>query len=79
MHLPRIGWYRIDPRGNKPGVDAQFMTPYERLAWDGKGAGEVNFPAIWATPMPEVVELLERSATWQEVLDNLPDRDPSEH
>ena len=25
--LPEFGWYRIDPRGNKPGVDARFDPP----------------------------------------------------
>ena len=27
VHLPEHGWYRIDARGNKPGVDAQFTPP----------------------------------------------------
>ena len=25
VYLPKYGWYRIDPRGNKTGVDAQFI------------------------------------------------------
>src|SRR5512136_1447141 len=31
--LAEYGWYRIDARGNKPGVDAQFCPPLERLAF----------------------------------------------
>jgi len=27
VHLKDFGWYRIDARGNKPGVDAQFCPP----------------------------------------------------
>ena len=43
VHLPQVGWYRIDPRSNKPGVDAQFCPPEERLAWPVEQAGEVDF------------------------------------
>lgn len=73
VHLPRLGWYRMDARGNKDGIDARFTPPRERLAWDGKGEGEVNFRDIWATPMPEVLACLQTHATWQDVRDNLPD------
>jgi transglutaminase-like putative cysteine protease len=27
IHLLEIGWYRVDARGNKEGVDAQFSPP----------------------------------------------------
>ncbi len=27
IHLPEIGWYRVDARGNKAGVNAQFSPP----------------------------------------------------
>nr|WP_269749949.1 transglutaminase family protein [Polyangium fumosum] len=27
VELPGIGWYRIDARGNKPGIDAAFDPP----------------------------------------------------
>ena len=37
--LPEFGWYRIDPRGNKPGVDARFDPPNETLAWPMTLAG----------------------------------------
>lgn len=33
IYLADIGWYRVDARGNKAGVDAQFMPPHERLAF----------------------------------------------
>jgi transglutaminase-like putative cysteine protease len=73
VHLPRIGWYRLDARGNKPGVEAQFTPPKERLAWSGQGSGEINFEKVWATPMTTVVTFLQGCATWQDVMDNLPD------
>ena len=33
VHLKDFGWYRIDARGNKPGVDARFEPPMEYLAF----------------------------------------------
>jgi NAD(P)H-dependent FMN reductase len=33
VYLQRYGWYRIDARGNKPGVDADFCPPLEKLAF----------------------------------------------
>ena len=31
IYLPETGWYRIDSRGNKEGVDAQFCPPVEKF------------------------------------------------
>ena len=33
VRLPDLGWYRMDARGNKPGVNAQFTPPTEQLAY----------------------------------------------
>ena len=71
--LPNIGWYRIDARGNKPGIDAQFCPPEERLAWSLQADGEVDFPEIWPDPAPVVVECLSRFDGWAQVMANLPD------
>jgi transglutaminase-like putative cysteine protease len=30
VYLPEIGWYRMDARGNRSGVDAQFTPPIEQ-------------------------------------------------
>jgi transglutaminase-like putative cysteine protease len=52
-------WHRQDPRGNKPGVDAQFSLEQERLAWPvDPAAGEIDYPTVYTTPAPEVVESL---------------------
>jgi hypothetical protein len=71
--LPGIGWYRIDARGNKAGVDAQFCPPHEKLAWHPAVNGEMDFPEIWGDPLPVVIELLKTCSGWQEVRENLPD------
>jgi len=71
--LPNAGWYRVDARGNKPGVEAQFCPPSERIAWPGTAPGEVNFPEIWPDPVSVVVRCLREQHGWQAVRANLPD------
>jgi transglutaminase-like putative cysteine protease len=73
VYLPDFGWYRIDARGNKPGVDAQFCPPKEQLAWIPEMDGEMNLPEIRPDPVPIVVQCLKDNQGWQEVEANLPD------
>ncbi|WP_322403687.1 transglutaminase family protein [Massilia luteola] len=73
VHLKDFGWYRIDARGNKPGVDARFEPPAERLAFAVRERDERMLPEIWAEPLPVVVDALECYDTWDRVLANLPD------
>ncbi|NQV32037.1 MAG: hypothetical protein HQ515_05045 [Phycisphaeraceae bacterium] len=75
MYLPEFGWYRIDARGNKPGVNAEFCPPAEKLAWSSQSQGEMSLPDIWTDPLPEVVHCLKHNWGWQEVQANLPDFD----
>ncbi len=73
VYLRDFGWYRIDARGNKPGVDAQFTPPQEALAFPIREAAECDLPEIWAEPLAVVVEALTRYPTYDQVLANLPD------
>lgn len=73
VHLRQYGWYRIDPRGNKPGVAARFCPPEERLAFASDGEIERDFPEILAEPLPLVVGVLTRCQTIEQVYANLPD------
>ncbi|WKX14963.1 transglutaminase family protein [Streptomyces sp. NL15-2K] len=52
-------WHRQDPRGNKPGVDAQFSLDGERLAFlpDPK-SNELDYPVLYAEPHPTVLGVL---------------------
>lgn len=75
VYLPDHGWYRIDARGNKAGVNAQFCPPQERLAFTATLAGERDFPEIFPAPLPVVIDALRRCHQWDEVLRNLPDWD----
>lgn len=73
VYLPEIGWYRVDCRGNKMGVDGQFTPPIERLAFRLTFPGERSFPEILPDPLPIVITALRRFRTWDELYKNLPD------
>ncbi|MEU0600448.1 transglutaminase domain-containing protein [Streptomyces sp. NPDC006393] len=52
-------WHRQDPRGNKPGVDAQFSLAGERLAFvPDPRADETDCPELYAGPHPAVLSAL---------------------
>lgn len=78
VYLPECGWYRLDARGNKLGVDAQFTPPEEKLAFGINFAEEIDCQQIFAEPLPMVVQALQNHSTWDEMLQNLPDLTPSE-
>jgi len=73
LYLPDYGWYRVDARGNKPGVAAEFCPPTEKLAFPLLNPQEQDLPGIFAEPLPVVVQVLESSATVETVYANLPD------
>ncbi len=76
LYLPELGWYRVDARGNKTGVDAQFVPPVERLAFTLVEEGEADLPDIWADPLPEVVAALRTYHTFDQLEQHLPDLHP---
>lgn len=71
--LQHTGWYRIDPRGNKQGVNAQFTPPIEKLAFNLKTTGEKDFDQLYTDPLPEVIDVLTTYQDYQEVVNHLPD------
>jgi len=77
VYLPDFGWYRLDPRGNRPGVNAQFTPPVEQLAYTPQLPGEVDLPDIFPEPLPIVVQALQSCTTWDVMLNNLPDLPPT--
>ena len=77
VFLIRHGWHRVDARGNKPGVDAQFSPPREQLAFPALGDAEFDFPDIWAEPLPEVVHALTQYSSVEELHRHLPDAKPA--
>lgn len=73
VYLKAHGWYRLDARGDKPGVAAQFCPPIEKLAFSAVAAQERDFPEIWHAPLPLVVKALTENKTVAQVFANLPD------
>jgi transglutaminase-like putative cysteine protease len=71
--LSGFGWYRVDARGNKLGVTAEFTPPVERLAFRTQIAGEADIPGILAEPLPEVVQALRQYDNAKLLAANLPD------
>jgi transglutaminase-like putative cysteine protease len=78
VRLPTGDWYRIDARGMKPGLVAEFTPPVERLPFDCAAPGERLFPSILADPLPIVIEALASFHRCSDLLLNLPDaEDPA--
>jgi transglutaminase superfamily protein len=75
VHLSQFGWYRMDARGNKSGINAQFDPPYEKLAFSLNFPEERLFAEILPDPLPPVIEALRSQRTWDAMLANLPDWD----
>lgn len=73
VHLPEWGWYRVDPRGNKPGIDAQFVPPKEQLAFAANLSGEADPRDVLADPLLCVVDALHEHGTWDAFAAHLPD------
>jgi len=66
-------WIRLDARGNKPGVDAQFSLEQERLAFLVRAEkGEEEIPIIFAKPDVSVIRALTESKNIEALWTNLP-------
>jgi hypothetical protein len=73
IYILPCGWYRVDPRGNRHDVDAQFTPPIEQVAFRPTLPGEADLPEIWPDPLPIVIEALRSHTTWDGLWKNLPD------
>lgn len=73
LYLEPYGWFRVDPRGNKPGVQAEFSPLNEQLAFTTQLPGETDLPEIWPEPLTMIINTLQRYTTYMEVAENLPD------
>lgn len=73
VYLPEVGWYRIDARGNREGINAQFTPPQEQLAFKIQFSKEADFETIFSEPLLIVVEALQAYTNWDDMLRNLPD------
>ena len=72
LYLEPYGWYRVDARGNREGIDAQFTPPVERLAF-ALGENEYDVEGFFAEPIEEVVAALKANDTYEKMVGNFPD------
>lgn len=67
-------WIRLDARGNKSGVNAQFSTETEQLAFPIRpDLGEVDYFVVYPKPDVQVLEALRKNRTRMELWENLPE------
>jgi transglutaminase-like putative cysteine protease len=71
--LPGHGWYRCDPRGRKPGLDARFCPPREQLAFEPAGGGAWDGRLVHPEPLPLVLDALRSGATLAALAGRYPD------
>lgn len=69
-------WIRIDARGNKPGVKAEFSINEEILAFPiREDLGEIDYQTIYSAPNEKTINTLETNTDLLEVyLHHLPDK-----
>lgn len=66
-------WIRLDARGNKNGVNAQFSVETEQLAYPIRPKmGEADNLMVYPDPDIKIVEKLRKIKTRTELWDNLP-------
>ncbi|MCC6451846.1 MAG: transglutaminase family protein [Acidobacteria bacterium] len=59
VYLDDVGWFRVDPRGNKPGVDSQFSIEEEKLAYPiREELDEFDYPNVLTSPLPSVISAM---------------------
>jgi len=74
VYLPDTGWFRLDPRGNKPGINSQFTIEKEQLAYPIRvELGEVDYPQVLFAPLPSVIEAMHASKNCEELFYKRPE------
>ena len=72
VYLKKYGWYKIDARGNKNGVDAQFTPPIEKLAFIPM-ENEYDIEGIFDKPLDVIIETLQRNDCYAKMINDFPD------
>ncbi|SDP48023.1 Transglutaminase-like superfamily protein [Litchfieldia salsa] len=69
-------WIRLDARGNKAGVEAQFSLDKEKLAFTvNETLDEKDYPVIYVNPNPKTIKVLkEHSDVLEMYKHKLPER-----
>ncbi len=67
-------WYRLDARGNRGYVNAQFSVDMEKLAFQISKEGEIDYPGIYSKPVESIVTAFNGAETVDELMEKIPDR-----
>lgn len=73
VSFEQTGWYRIDPHGNKPGVNTEFLPAEKILAYPISHEGDYDVSGIYSESLPEVIAVLTHYTAALDVTENLPD------
>lgn len=67
-------WRKLDARGNKPGVNAQFSLKEPILAFPIRAEYDEYFwKGIYSTQNAACMQMLEQAKNIQDIMDNIPD------
>jgi len=65
-------WFRLDARGNRADVDAQFSMDQESLAFYPTVEGEKDYPYIFSQPDERILKVIGESESPEEIMRTLP-------
>lgn len=67
-------WFRVDPRGNKPGVSSEFSITPEKLAYPIRTElDEIDYPHVFSEPLAKVIAGMNQSNDCKELFVNRPE------
>ena len=72
IYIKKYEWYKVDVRGNKEGVNAQFTPPHEQLAF-ALGENEYDVDGNFHEPLDVVIEALKKYKSYEEMICHFPD------
>lgn len=74
VYFPDTGWFRVDPRGNKEGINSQFNMEEEQLVYPIRPElGEVDYPNVYAEPLLAVIRAMQDSKSCEELFYKRPE------
>lgn len=66
-------WYRLDARGNREDLNAQFSVDEEKLAFPVSQEGEVDYQGIYSKPLGSVIIAFKDVKTVDELMKKIPE------
>lgn len=67
-------WIRLDARGNKSGINAQFDIEIEKVCYKPKRfLGELDYPTVYYKPPQRVIETFTTKQSFKDFIKNLPE------